>query len=382
MMNLITPLHPRIGLFSATFLALLLLGCTALRLHAADEAEKFAPIVPAGNLKEDVAATPLIPDFTTVVAKEAGLWPNIVCLPDGTLLAFGYNAPAHTTLPGDVDVWASTNGGRSWTWRGAAARRPMPTANYCHWASGMTKTGDVIVVAGGLADPPAQKTLDFVMTFISQDAGKTWEKRDVFPHKIKDSKIYPFGSVANGADGSLRTVVYSLDDQKEESAWMVTSRDNGNSWDQGILIDKGINESVLHCLGNKSWLCVARTSNRPPPENGQELRQFRSTDDGRTWTDEGLLTGFHKHPPSLIRLKDNRLVLTYGNRQNGNIEARLSDDDGKTWGAPLRLFQASGDMGYPATVQLSDGKLVTVFYAKQSTLHDGYHMGAIGWQAP
>ena len=76
------------------------------------------------------------------------------------------------------------------------------------------------------------------------------------------------------------------------------------------------------------------------------------------------------------------LVLTYGNRRNGNVEARLSKDDGKMWDAPLRLFQTSGDMGYPSTAQLPDGRMVTVFYAKQSRLHDGYHMGAIGWQAP
>jgi len=39
-------------------------------------------------------------------------------------------------------------------------------------------------------------------------------------------------------------------------------------------------------------------------------------------------------------------------------------------------------MGYPSTAQLPDGKLVTVFYAAQSPLHAGYHMGAIGWQSP
>ena len=39
-------------------------------------------------------------------------------------------------------------------------------------------------------------------------------------------------------------------------------------------------------------------------------------------------------------------------------------------------------MGYPGTAQLPDGKLETVFYASQSPLHAGYHMGAIGWNVP
>ena len=163
---------------------------------------------------------------------------------------------------------------------------------------------------------------------------------------------------------------------------MMTSRDDGRTWGEPAIIAEKINEGVLLPLAGEGWLCIMRTTEKPAPELGQELRQFRSTDDGKTWTDEGLLTGFHKHPPSLIRLKDNRLVLTYGNRRNGNIEARLSKDDGKMWDAPLRLFQTSGDMGYPSTVQLPDGRMVTVFYAKQSRLHDGYHMGAIGWQTP
>ena len=64
------------------------------------------------------------------------------------------------------------------------------------------------------------------------------------------------------------------------------------------------------------------------------------------------------------------------------VKFMVLNDDGKSWGAPLRLFQASGDMGYPSTVQLSDGRLVTVFYAHRSVMHDGYHMGAVGWQAP
>jgi len=76
-------------------------------------------------------------------------------------------------------------------------------------------------------------------------------------------------------------------------------------------------------------------------------------------------------------------MLTYGNRRDGSNEARLSENNGKAWGAPYKLYTTGpGDMGYPSTAQLPDGKLVTVFYAAQSPLHAGYHMGSIGWNAP
>ena len=51
----------------------------------------------------DAEPIPLKPDFTAVVVKDAGLWPQLQITADGTLLAFGYNAPAHTTLPADVE---------------------------------------------------------------------------------------------------------------------------------------------------------------------------------------------------------------------------------------------------------------------------------------
>ena len=334
----------------------------------------------------DAEPTSLTPDFTAVVVKGGGLWPQIQCAPDGTLLALGYNAAAHTTLPGDVDAWASTDSGKTWNLRATAAARPAKTANYCHWASGLSAKGDVLVVASGMDDAANEhqrRAPNDAKVFRSEDFGKTWTKGGDFPTKLAGGmKPYPFGSVVRGADRTLHTVVYTSDEKQNEAAWMMTSRDDGRSWDKGVKVADGINESVLLPLAAKSWLCVGRTSNKPAPENGQELRQFRSSDDGGTWADEGLIAGYHKHPPHLLRLKDNRILLTYGNRRDGGIETRLSNDEGKTWAPAQRLFTTGpGDMGYPSTAQLPDGKLVTVFYAAKSPLHDGYHMGAAGWSA-
>ena len=57
--------------------------------------------------------------------------------------------------------------------------------------------------------------------------------------------------------------------------------------------------------------------------------------------------------------------MTYGHRRApfGN-QARLSDDRGRTWSEPLIISGdgASGDLGYPSTVELDDGTLLTVWY--------------------
>jgi hypothetical protein len=70
-------------------------------------------------------------------------------------------------------------------------------------------------------------------------------------------------------------------------------------------------------------------------------------------------------PSHLLRLKDGRLLMSYGHRRPpfGN-QARASSDHGRTWSDPTTISNdgAGGDLGYPSTVQLDDGSLVTVWY--------------------
>ena len=57
--------------------------------------------------------------------------------------------------------------------------------------------------------------------------------------------------------------------------------------------------------------------------------------------------------------------MSYGYRRPpfGN-QARLSEDGGKSWSEPITISGdgIGGDLGYPSTVELDDGSLVTVWY--------------------
>ena len=68
---------------------------------------------------------------------------------------------------------------------------------------------------------------------------------------------------------------------------------------------------------------------------------------GRTWRDpEPMWYGF---PPHLLRLKDGRLLSTYGHRRKpfGN-QVRISTDNGRTWGDPMIISgdEKQVDLGY------------------------------------
>ncbi len=61
------------------------------------------------------------------------------------------------------------------------------------------------------------------------------------------------------------------------------------------------------------------------------------------------------------------LILTYGYRQAPfGQRVALSRDDGMTWDHDW-IFRDDGlddDLGYPSTVELGDGSLVSVYYQK------------------
>lgn len=97
---------------------------------------------------------------------------------------------------------------------------------------------------------------------------------------------------------------------------------------------------------------------------------YASDDHGATWQYvcrpiEFRELGHNGNPPSLHQLPDERLVLIYGNRDKPyTIGARLSHDFGNTWSEETTLRSDGGnyDIGYPRSVVLNDGTVVTVYY--------------------
>ncbi len=98
------------------------------------------------------------------------------------------------------------------------------------------------------------------------------------------------------------------------------------------------------------------------------LFQSESSDDGKTWTKpRRILDKTGGAPAHLLEHSSGVLVSVYGYRNDPPaIKAIISTDGGETWSDPQVIcdeIAPTWDMGYPASVELSDGAILTVFYA-------------------
>jgi hypothetical protein len=111
-----------------------------------------------------------------------------------------------------------------------------------------------------------------------------------------------------------------------------------------------------------------------------------SLDNGKTWnylhkiadTDRGIRNG---NPPSLVKLKDGRICVTYGYRDIPySIRAKISSDKGKTWSREILLRDDARkfDIGYTRSVVRNDGKIVTLYYYTTEKIRE-MHIAATIW---
>ena len=96
------------------------------------------------------------------------------------------------------------------------------------------------------------------------------------------------------------------------------------------------------------------------------ILQSVSDDGGKTFTTPKL-TGADGSPPHLLLHSSGTLVSVYGRRKPPyGIQVMLSRDNAETWDTDYFVWDrgVDGDLGYPASVELSNGDILTVYYAK------------------
>ncbi len=195
----------------------------------------------------------------------------------------------------------------------------------------------------------------------STDGGVTWSQR----YRCLVNSPHGPQQLANG------NLLYAGKQLWQDQAriGVCRSTDDGISWEwlSAIPTRPGDDHAQYHELhaveaGDR---IVVHIRNHNAQNSGETL-QTESTDGGNTWSTPHAI-GVWGLPSHLTKLRDGRLLMSYGHRRPpfGN-QARVSADAGRTWSEPI-LISADGnggDLGYPSTVQLQDGSLLTVWYEK------------------
>jgi hypothetical protein len=314
-------------------------------------------------------------------------WPNLKLLANGELIVFVFNKPGHGTFEGDIECWASGDGGRLWGLRSAVTEHE-PDTNRMNLAAGLSPSGAVLAVVSGWANPtkpPAERYVIPTWVCRSEDNGATWTREEAFPVPEGEKAVIPFGDVLALPDGRLAVTAYSWN-PPANSSWIYFSEDDGCTWGNPSLIGGAVfNETVVLLLENGEMIAAARTmiSHGQNPDADQHLKLFISDNLGESWRQDGPLTLNGQIPGALTRLRDGRLLLTYGVRCYGlyGVAARFGSPDAAAWSRPFYLVncKGAGDGGYPSSVQLNDGTIVTAYYANKDRNHQRYHMGVIRW---
>ncbi|MBM3800762.1 MAG: exo-alpha-sialidase [Acidimicrobiia bacterium] len=137
---------------------------------------------------------------------------------------------------------------------------------------------------------------------------------------------------------------------------------------------QGDGYSELHAVEAANGTIVAHIRNHNKA-NEREILQSESTDGGKSWSTPHPI-GAWGLPSHLLRLKDGRLLMSYGHRRPPlGVQARISENHGLTWSEALVISGdgTSTDLGYPSTVELDSGTLLTVWYELMNSKEDLEH---------
>jgi len=388
------------SLAGLAFVAVVCAGCRGPAGESADAAAD-------GTVTQNEPRAEILWERT--ICREKGKyvgWPSVTQLKNGDVIAvFSGDRAEHVSPDGKVEAVISRDGGETWSAPATVADTPLDDRD-----AGVVQlpNGDVVVTwftqvcdDPKFGPPPPEAVCRKwigILRAVSKDSGRTWSAPEVIP--LKGSA--PHGPVVT-RDGALVNVGRTCADPMRE--WLRPLEKNPSG--------DGLQRSIITCErsadGAKTWetLCAdipdtkgenAKTSafwepsvteyapgklfalvryHGPAGFDGKEcLRATRSEDGGRTWspmTRVPLCTGWTA--PHVMTLADGRLLCTVGRRQGvgGNGEwAYVSDDAGETWHDGLQLSNADGlcgpcDLGYPCTVQLKDGSLLSVFYQVEAS---------------
>jgi Neuraminidase (sialidase) len=320
-------------------------------------------------------------------------WATLAARRDGELLVvYSGGRESHVCPFGRVELIRSRDGGQTWSWPEVLLNSPIDDRD-----AGVLETpaGSLLVTTfTSLAYETAlerasdwapeklarwqavnrrgtqeqRRALLDTWMLRSTDGGMTWSA----PYRVPLNS--PHGPVALSG-GRLLYAGKQLW-QPGQKVGVCESVDDGQTWRWLSDIparagDSAVEYHELHAVEAANGRIIVHIRNHNRANQGETL-QSESADGGRNWSAPHAI-GVWGLPSHLLRLRDGRVLMSYGYRRApfGNL-ARISSDHGETWSEPIVISDdgAGEDLGYPATVELASGQFITVWYeSRKGTAH-------------
>ncbi|MBZ4190882.1 sialidase family protein [Niabella beijingensis] len=330
---------------------------------------------------------------------------DLIRLQNGELLLFTREATEHFANDGDIVMLRSKDDGKTWGGRQVvSAVKDLDEREGCGI---QLKDGTIVLgvfyndlyKADGIYNWDGKEKLPELNRprlgahiITSTDNGNTWSA----PHFI-DLKDMPFKGLEGPTDAPVElpdgsmvmgVIGYGIDgDSKNIGSVLIRSADKGKHWKYVSTIagdpggtHKGFVEPGI--VRTRSGRIIAALRNGATEG---AIYMTYSDDNGKTWVPVWK-TDMIGHPVDLVELKDGRIMATYGIRegrhtQPGGIRACFSSDNGRTWDiateVQIRNDFINWDVGYPESLELKDGKVLTVYYFN---LFGKYFIGGTFWK--
>ncbi len=339
--------------------------------------------------------------------------PCLARLPDGELLltAFHQHQRDADKVMEQILFFRSKDGGKTWS----PPEKPDLLGREPYFS--VLRDGTIFITTHLLAND-VRNPDGYVHGYVhrSADAGRTWTTLRIGAEDVPGvpAKTWTHTSrnVLELQDGTLIMGVSAGSSQ--DFLWR--SNDKGKTWDRSLAcqvsgFDVGRQgfpwhaETVFWQARNGDILAIARCFPGALPrlpktdipkgdDNVERMALFRSRDGGRHWQLEPELgNDYGEHYPALLRLKDNRLLLTFtvrslrpplgvqavlGVEKAGGFAFDFQSDrlvlDQKT-----PIDKPSGG-GFGPSVQLDDGTLVTSYSYRGED--DKSHLEVVRWKLP
>ncbi len=327
-------------------------------------------------------------------------WPDIARTANGDIIVLFCRSEEHLGPDGAILLSRSTDNGLSWERPVTVFETPLDERE-----SGMTVLADGRILghfwstfhtpAGYAALPPLSYEKSVLdrwtqtvkspaytraagnqggWTRLSSDAGRTWSASAPGPDAVH-------GGIQL-KDGSLLVASYRTE---RDSIGVYAARTPEARWQRTAVVRSPQPDSLRfgepHVLQLSSGriIMMIRATAIPYDDRNPKcvLWESYSDDNGNTWA-EPFATPLWGFPPHLLLLSDGRVVCSYGYRRPPFGQRACISEDGVTWKREdeviLRDDAPNGDLGYPASVELEPGLVLTVYYQPDVPAGTQQHM--------